>query len=148
MPVTMPSMSDRITISLYDYENVGENQLIAELQVSFGTHLPLATQWLTLYGAPTLGNSAAERAMNAGSVPASHYRGQLLIGIEQTSAGADAPTSVSSIAAAPAEPTASYELRVDAMEIGEVPRNGEHLCLEVRVCLLMMVLMMMLHVCM
>jgi hypothetical protein len=131
LPITLPTMSDLITLRVYDFERVGENHLIAQLQVSLATHVPLAPQWLTLYGAPTHGNSAAERAMNDGSTPASHYRGQLLVGIEKSPASADARASLLSIAPATADATLQYELRVDAMEANELLCNGDELMLQV-----------------
>lgn len=126
-------MTDKIDIRLYDEDQGSKPDLVSQVQLSFAQSLPLAPQWISLYGAPTTGPSDAERAMNDGSVPASAYRGQLLLAIEHVAASATTPAvaGVASVPAAPPSAERAYQLRCDVFEASEVPRNNEQLLVEV-----------------
>lgn len=50
LPVTLPAMTDKIDIAVFDSDKGSKPDMISQLQISFATQLPVETQWLTLYG--------------------------------------------------------------------------------------------------
>eukprot|EP00941_MAST-03F_sp_MAST-3F-sp1_P004856 g4856.t1 len=81
IPVLMPSMSNRITVSVVDQDLMSKDEIVATMHLNF-TRIKLHSfvgRWFNLYGAPAGVKGDAAKHMNKYPDEASTFRGKLLL---------------------------------------------------------------------
>ena len=95
MPLQLPSLTDTISIALWDYDGIGANKIIATNKLSFaslcnkaadGVQLPmLSPRYISFYGSPRMKEfikSDYFKAMDRGLKSGLDYRGRLLLNLK------------------------------------------------------------------
>ena len=84
LPVCHPCISNKIAITIWDHDKVGEDELIGSLSFSWDRlnyEEDSKYVWANSYGAPENVKSDAALEMNMNEKYASHWRGRLLLKI-------------------------------------------------------------------
>lgn len=127
VPVTEPTMSNAVRLSLYDYDKGSSDDRIATVTLDYASLKagPFGPRWVNLYGAPEGKQRGVGSRMNRGYLEGSWFRGRALVHmLVEDSAGDPKPEALDAPALAPAlvPPLENYVIQLDLYEGSEIPR--------------------------
>ena len=82
LPVCQPSITNKISISIWDHDAIGDDELIGSLSFNWnklGDEASSKFQWSNIYGAPDNITNDAAKEMNSNDKGASNWRGRILV---------------------------------------------------------------------
>jgi hypothetical protein len=128
IPVNEPIMSDVVKISLWDFDNVAKDDLIATTTLSYkkiksGEYKQ--PMWLNFYGAPEGMKLHYSEKMNKGFVEGSFFRGKLLVDISIEPSEIPKP-GIESIPVLPENKfpvLINYTIQCDVYQVLEIPKG-------------------------